>query len=52
MSAIRVVHFTDPHLFGDANGTLRGVNSYQTLQRTKGNGEDVLASKPCQGVAR
>lgn len=34
MSAIRVIQFTDPHLFGDINATLRGVNSYRTLERT------------------
>jgi Icc protein len=33
MSAIRVIQFTDPHLFGDINGSLRGVNSFQTLER-------------------
>ena len=34
MSAIRVIQFTDPHLFGDIAGTLRGVNTYETLERT------------------
>ena len=34
MSAIRVIQFTDPHLFGDAAGTLRGVNTLETLERT------------------
>src|SRR3954469_15281708 len=33
MSAIRVIQFTDPHLFGDAAGTLRGVNTRETLER-------------------
>ena len=33
MSAIRVIQFTDPHLFGDINGTLRGVNTFETLER-------------------
>ena len=33
MSAIRVIQFTDPHLFGDAAGTLRGVNTLETLER-------------------
>ena len=33
MSAIRVIQFTDPHLFGDAAGTLRGVNTAETLER-------------------
>jgi Icc protein len=34
MSAIRVIQFTDPHLFGDAAGTLRGVNTLASLERT------------------
>src|ERR1044072_104481 len=34
MSAIRVIQFTDPHLFSDAAGTLRGVNTLETLERT------------------
>ena len=34
MSAIRVIQFTDPHLFGDIAGTLRGVNTFETLERT------------------
>lgn len=34
MSAIRVIQFTDPHLFGDVTTTLRGVNNYETLERT------------------
>ena len=34
MSAIRVIQFTDPHLFGDVAGTLRGINSHETLERT------------------
>ena len=33
MSAIRVIQFTDPHLFGDPAGTLRGVNTHETLER-------------------
>src|SRR3954467_13456274 len=33
MSAIRVIQFTDPHLFGDTAGTLRGVNTAETLER-------------------
>jgi Icc protein len=33
MSAIRVIQITDPHLFGDAAGTLRGVNTYESLER-------------------
>jgi Icc protein len=34
MSAIRVIQFTDPHLFGDTAGTLRGINTYESLERT------------------
>ena len=34
MSAIRVIQFTDPHLFGDPAETLRGVNTFETLERT------------------
>lgn len=30
---LRLVQFTDPHLFADPNGEMRGVNSYQSLQR-------------------
>jgi 3',5'-cyclic-AMP phosphodiesterase len=33
MSAIRVIQFTDPHLFGDASATLRGINTYESLER-------------------
>ena len=43
MSAIRVIQFTDPHLFGDLAGTLRGVNSYQTLERTLADAAGHLA---------
>lgn len=31
-STLRLVQFTDPHLFGDRNGEMRGVNSYRSLQ--------------------
>jgi len=34
MSAIRVIQFTDPHLFGNPAETLRGVNTFETLERT------------------
>jgi Icc protein len=34
MSAIRVIQFTDPHLFGDVAATLRGINTYESLERT------------------
>src|SRR5690242_18977990 len=34
MSAIRVIQFTDPHLFGNAADTLRGVNTIESLERT------------------
>ena len=34
MSAIRVIQFTDPHLFGNPAETLRGVNTLETLERT------------------
>ena len=31
--SIRVLHLTDPHLFADRNGNLRGTETYATLQR-------------------
>jgi 3',5'-cyclic-AMP phosphodiesterase len=34
MSAIRVIQITDPHLFGNAAETLRGVNTLESLERT------------------
>ena len=43
MSAIRVIQFTDPHLFGDVAGSLRGVNSYDTLERTLADASGHLA---------
>jgi 3',5'-cyclic-AMP phosphodiesterase len=43
MSAIRVVQFTDPHLFGDIHATLRGVNTYETLERTLADASGHLA---------
>jgi Icc protein len=43
MSAIRVIQFTDPHLFGDIAATLRGVNSYETLERTLADASGHLA---------
>jgi Icc protein len=33
MSSIRVIHFTDPHLFGDPAATLRGINTRESLDR-------------------
>lgn len=32
MSVLRIIHFTDPHLFGDPAGALRGVPSLPALQ--------------------
>jgi 3',5'-cyclic-AMP phosphodiesterase len=43
MSAIRVIQFTDPHLFGDIAGTLRGVNTFETLERTLSDASGHLA---------
>jgi 3',5'-cyclic-AMP phosphodiesterase len=43
MSAIRVIQFTDPHLFGDPKGTLRGVNTFETLERTLADAAGDLA---------
>lgn len=34
MSAIRIIQFTDPHLFGNPADTLRGVNTLESLERT------------------
>ena len=33
-SPVRLVQFTDPHLFGTPSGELRGVNTYQSLLAT------------------
>ena len=43
MSAIRIIQFTDPHLFGDAAGSLRGVNTSETLERTLADASGHLA---------
>src|ERR1044072_7728035 len=43
MSAIRVIQFTDPHLFGEAAGTLRGVNTLETLEQTLADASGHLA---------
>jgi Icc protein len=43
MSSIRVIHFTDPHLFGDATATLRGINTYESLERTLADASGHLA---------
>jgi 3',5'-cyclic-AMP phosphodiesterase len=43
MSAIRVIQFTDPHLFGDVAGTLRGINTYESLERTLADASGHLA---------
>src|SRR5689334_6420238 len=43
MSAIRIVQFTDPHLFGDPAASLRGVNSFDTLARTLADAQGDLA---------
>lgn len=32
-TTLHLVQFTDPHLFGDRGGEMRGVNSYRSLQR-------------------
>lgn len=31
MKSVRLIQFTDPHLYGDAQGTLRGVETYPAL---------------------
>ena len=33
MESIRVLHLTDPHLFADADGNLRGTVTQESLQR-------------------
>lgn len=43
MSAIRVIQFTDPHLFGDTAGTLRGINTLESLERTLADASGHLA---------
>src|SRR5690242_16410778 len=34
MKSVRLVQFTDLHVVGNADRTLRGINTLQTLQRT------------------
>jgi 3',5'-cyclic-AMP phosphodiesterase len=34
MSSVRLIQFTDPHLYGDADGKLRGVATYASLLAT------------------
>ena len=43
MSAIRVIQFTDPHLFGNASETLRGINTLESLERTLADASGHLA---------
>jgi 3',5'-cyclic-AMP phosphodiesterase len=43
MSSIRVIQFTDPHLFGNAAETLRGVNTLESLERTLADASGHLA---------
>jgi 3',5'-cyclic-AMP phosphodiesterase len=43
MSAIRVIQFTDPHLFGNTAETLRGVNTLESLERTLADASGHLA---------
>jgi 3',5'-cyclic-AMP phosphodiesterase len=43
MSAIRVIQFTDPHLFGNASETLRGINTLESLERTLADASGQLA---------
>jgi 3',5'-cyclic-AMP phosphodiesterase len=43
MSSIRVIQFTDPHLFGNAAETLRGVNTLESLERALADASGHLA---------
>jgi Icc protein len=43
MDAIHVVQLTDPHLFGDAAETLRGVATARSLERTLAAAERAIA---------
>jgi 3',5'-cyclic-AMP phosphodiesterase len=43
MSSVRIIQFTDPHLFGDPAGTLRGVPTLETLERTLEDASSHLA---------
>jgi Icc protein len=39
MSTLRLIQFTDPHLYGDEAGSLRGVMTYPALMRALGQAQ-------------
>ena len=39
MSTLRLIQFTDPHLYGDEAGSLRGVTTYPALMRAIGQAQ-------------
>ena len=39
MSTLRLIQFTDPHLYGDEAGSLRGVTTYPALMRALGQAQ-------------
>jgi Icc protein len=43
MSSVRIIQFTDTHLLGDPAGTLRGVPTLETLERTLADAAGDLA---------
>ena len=48
MSSVRLIQFTDPHLYGDADGKLRGVTTYASLLATIDNAR--AQHWPCDGI--
>ena len=52
MSAIRVIQFTDPHLFGNPAETLRGVNTLETLERTLADASGHIWPSPTRSWSR
>jgi len=47
MSALRLVQFTDPHLYADESGTLRGVATFPALIRAIAHAQ---AHHPCEAL--
>ena len=45
---MRLIQFTDPHLYGDAQGTLRGVATYPALKATIAHAR--AHRWPCDGI--
>ncbi len=47
MSALRLVQFTDPHLYADESGSLRGIATFPALARTIAHAQ---AHHPCEAM--